>query len=99
MIMEYEENLISNIEGTVIDIETIGELQRWKYEHTKDAVLSLGIPNYDDPFSDQGGKCMKAWQDGIFDKVIAHNRACLLKEKDILLKRGYRRPNELLFFR
>jgi hypothetical protein len=27
--------------------------------------------------------------------AIAHNRSCLLKEKDILLLRGYRKPDEL----
>jgi len=32
-----------------------------------------------------------------FDKAIAHNRACLLKERDILIKRGFRKPDELKF--
>ena len=36
---------------------------------------------------------------GEFDKAIAHNRACLLKERDILLKRRPREPEELRFVR
>lgn len=30
-----------------------------------------------------------------FKNVVAHNRACLLKERDILLKRGYRTPDKI----
>lgn len=84
-----------------IGIEVIfdGELQRWKYESKKEAVLAERIPNYDDPFFDDGKKCMQAWQDGLFNKAIAHNRACLLKERDLLINRGYRTPNEFQFIR
>ena len=59
------------------------------------AVGELGIPNYDDPFFDKGLLCMDAWVEGDFSSAIAHNRACLLKERDILLKRGFRQPDEL----
>jgi len=34
-----------------------------------------------------------AWQNGEFDKPIAHNRALSDEEKDILLRRGYRKPD------
>jgi len=74
-----------------------GELQKYRYEPKSDAVRSLSIPNYDDPFYDNGFLCMEAWEKGEFVKAIAHNRACLLKERDILLKRGCRTPNELIF--
>ena len=74
-----------------------GELNREKYEKKKNTVEFLRIPNYDDPFFDDGFMCMKAWNNREFDKAIAHNRACLLKERDILLKRGYRKPDELEF--
>ena len=73
------------------------ELQKYRYEPKSDAVRSLGIPNYDDPFYDNGFLCMEAWEKGEFVKAIAHNRACLLKERDILLKRGCKTPNELIF--
>ncbi len=74
-----------------------GELNKEKYESKADAVRSLSISNYDDPFYDKGLLCMQEWRDGGFYRAIAHNRACLLKERDILLKRGSRKPGELIF--
>ena len=74
-----------------------GELQKTKFESKKNAVADLGIPNYDDPFNDVGRLCMEAWENWEFDKAIAHNRACLLKERDILLKRSFRTPNKIQF--
>ena len=75
------------------------ELQGFPRENKGNARKSLGIPNYDDPFDDNGKLCMIAWERGQFNKAIAHNRACLLKERDILLNRGSRAPNELSFNR
>ena len=74
-----------------------GELNKEKYEKKSDAVSNLGIPNYEDPFYDNGLLCKEAWERGEFRKAIAHNKACLLKERDILLKRRPRTPNELNF--
>ena len=74
-----------------------GELQKEKYESKANAVRDLGIPNYDDPFNDKGILCQYAWHDGRFGEAVAHNRACLLKERDILLLRGFRQPDVLLF--
>ena len=74
-----------------------GELQKEPYERKADAVKSLDIPNYDDPYYDRGLLCMLAWRKGDYRQAMAHNRACLLKERDILLKRGFRRPDELRF--
>jgi len=76
-----------------------GELQKEKYESKVNAVGDLGIPNYDDPFYDRGFPCMKAWESGEFEKAIAHNRACLLKERDILIKREYIKPDKLKFIK
>ncbi|MEE9520424.1 MAG: hypothetical protein V3V43_01765 [Dehalococcoidales bacterium] len=73
-----------------------GELQE-PYESKARAVSDLGIPNYDDPFYDKGLWCMNAWHKGEFDAAIAHNRACLLKERDILIKRSCIKPDELKF--
>ena len=81
------------------EISFDGELNRAKYEPKAEAVRDLGIPNYDDPFFDRGLWCMNAWCNGEFDAAIAHNRACLLKERDILLKRGFKRPDELGFIK
>ncbi len=94
---EFERSVLFYELGKEIDFG--GELNREKYESKLDAVRNLGIPNYEDPFYDNGFLCMLAWQDEEFDRAIAHNRACLLKEKDILLKRGFRKPDELKFIK
>jgi len=83
--------------GIIINFD--GELQKFKFEKKSEARKSLNIPNYDDPFNDEGELCMRAWENGEFDKAIAHNRACLLKEREIFLKRGYREPNKINFNR
>lgn len=74
-----------------------GELNREKYEAKRDAVRLLNIPQYGDPFNDNGKLCMDAWLQGEIEKAVAHNRSCLLKERDILLKRGFRKPDRLEF--
>ena len=81
------------------EIDFDGELQKEEFESKVDAVRDLDISNYDDPFYSRGFPCIKAWKDGEFDSAIAHNRACLLKERDILIKRGFRKPDELEFVR
>ena len=78
------------------EIDFDGELQEW-HESKASAVRDLAIPNYNDPFYDKGILCIEAWEKGEFGRTIAHNRACLLKEKDILIKRGFRKPEELRF--
>jgi hypothetical protein len=80
-----------------VEIEFNGELKEEKYEKKANAVKILKIPNYDDPFCDRGDLCLIAWEKGDYKNAIAHNRACLLKERDILLKRQYRVPDRLIF--
>jgi hypothetical protein len=82
-----------------IEIDFNGELQGEPFESKKNAILRLKIRNYEDPFYDQGQMCIKAWNDQDFDKAIAHNRACLLKERDILLKRGSCDPDKVRFMK
>ncbi len=94
---EFERGVLFYELGKRIDFD--GELQRYRGESKANATAELGIPNYGDPFNDVGKLCMQAWLRGKFDKAIAHNRACLLKEMDILLKRGAREPEELRFVR
>ena len=91
---EFERSVLFYELGREIDFDR--ELQEGR-ESKANACRYLGIPNYDDPFYDRGVLCMRAWQDGEFDRAIAHNRACLLKERDILLKRRFRKPDELKF--
>ena len=92
---DFERGVLFYELGKEIDFD--GELNKEKYESKADAVRNLGIPNYGDPFYDKGVLCMQAWKDRQFVSAIAHNRACLLKEKDILMKRGFRKPDELKF--
>ena len=80
-------------------IDFDGELQRYRGESKGNARTELDIPNYGDPFNDVGKLCMAAWENGQFDSAMAHNRACLLKERDILIKRGFREPDELKFMK
>ena len=91
---DFERGVLFYELGKEIDFD--GELQEHR-ESKANVCTYLAIPNYDDPFYDNGYLCMKAWENGEPDKAIAHNRACLLKERDILIKRGFRKPDELKF--
>ena len=91
----FEKGVLFYNLGMKIDFEC--ELQKERFEKKSNTVRDLKIPNYDDPFFDDGYKCMNAWNSGDFSKAVAHNRACLLKERDILLKRGFRNSDEMEF--
>lgn len=75
------------------------QLPNGKYEAKRYVVADLDIPQYNDPFNDIGFECSKAWQKGNLKDAIAHNRSCLLKERDILSMRGYRTPDPLRLIR
>lgn len=92
----FEIGVLSHTLGKRILFER--ELNRTKYEKKQHAVVGLEIQEYGDPFFGDGLKCMEAWKSGGADgiqKALAHNRACLLKERDILLRRGAREPEPL----
>ena len=93
---EFERGVLFHQLGRKILFD--GELQE-RRESKANVRNYLGIPNYDDPFWDNGYLCMKAWEKSDFDKAIAHNRACCLKERDILIKEGFRKPDELRFIK
>ena len=93
---EFERGVLFYAVGKEIDFD--GELQETRERKAK-VIRDLDIPNYDDPFYDRGLWCMNAWNNGEFDAAMAHNRACLLKERDILIKRGFRKPDELKFIK
>jgi len=93
---EFERSILFYELGKEIDFD--GELQE-THEPKAKAVRELRIPNYGDPFYDKGYLCMIAWENGEFNSAIAHNRVCLLKERDILIKRGFRKPDELKFIK
>jgi len=90
----FEKGVLFHSYGTKIKFK--GELNEKKFEKKKNAVAKLGIPNYDDPFYDSGFECLKAWKKGHYKHAVKHNRSCLLKERDILQKRGYRKPDKLI---
>jgi len=60
-------------------------------------VKKLGISAYDDPFPGAGVKCIQEFKKGNIADCLKHNRACLLKERDILFKRGFVDPNKIKF--
>ena len=91
----FERGVLFHQLGKRIDFD--GELQRYRGESKGNARTGLDILNYGDPFNDVGKLCMQTWLRGEFDRAIAHNRACLLKERDILIKRGFRKPDDLKF--
>ena len=94
--LSFEKSVLTCQLGRAINFEC--ELQAEKFESKFNAVRELRIPAHGDPFNDKGLLCMYAWQAGEFDKAVAHNRACLMKERDILLRRGYRKPDILPLF-
>lgn len=74
------------------------ELNIEKFEGKARARKALKIPNYNDPFNDLGHLFPKAWLERRIEECLKHNRACLLKERDILSRRGCREPEELKLF-
>jgi hypothetical protein len=89
----FERGVFHHSCGIKIDFdgELNNEIREWKGY----ACSELDIPNYDDPFNNVGRDCNIAWTRGNYASAIKHNRSCLLKERDILLKRGYRKPDDL----
>lgn len=92
----FERGVLFHFCGMVVDFD--GELNKDRYEGKGEVRAGLEIDNYDDPFNDVGRDCMRAWSKGEYGLSIRHNRSCLLKERDILIKRGYRSPDELLLY-
>jgi hypothetical protein len=80
-----------------LEIEFDGELNSQTFEKKLNACIELGIPDYGDPYNHDGRQCSLAWERGDYKNAIKHNRNCLLTERDILLKRNYREPDELKF--
>jgi len=89
----FERGVLYHCYGVELKID--GELNAYTREWKGDACAELDIPNYGDPFNNSGRECMLAWLRGDYKGASKHNRSCLLKERDILLKRDYRRPDKL----
>ena len=89
----FERGVLHHCYGVKLKID--GELNKLTREWKGNACAELDIPNYDDPFNNVGKECILAWLRGDYENTIKHNRSCLLKERDILLKRDYREPDKL----
>lgn len=89
----FERGVLHHCYG--VELKINGELNAETYEWKGDACAELDIPNYGDPFNNRGKECMLAWLRGDYKSAIKHNRSCLLKERDILFKRNYRKPDKL----
>ncbi len=92
---DFERGVLFHFLGKKVNFGS--ELNKEKFEKKEYAVQALKIPDYDDPFFGDGKSCMMAWLKGNIYKAMAHNRSCLLKERDILMFRGNRKPDALEF--
>ena len=92
----FERGVLHHCYGVKLEVD--GELNAYTREWKGNACSDLDIPSYGDPFNNSGYECMKAWLRGEYEKTIKHNRSCLLKERDILLKRDYRKPDILKLY-
>jgi len=90
---KFERGVFYHAYGLVVEFH--GELNNDSREWKGYACSDLDIPNYDDPFNNVGKDCSVAWTKGDYLSAIKHNRSCLLKERDIFLKRNCRKPDEL----
>jgi len=84
----FEEGCLFWISKNILSFEN--ELQAFSRENKERAVQQLKIPSYNDPYRGQGKKCVDAFIKGDLENIAKHNRACLLKERDILRIRGAR---------
>jgi hypothetical protein len=73
------------------------ELQQFERQHKGSCRQNLGIPNFDDPFHDNGRLAGLEWKKHLktrerecVKKIMAHNLTCVLKEYCILVRGGYR---------
>lgn len=90
---DFERGTLFHFLGKQVNFE--GELNSTRFERKENVIINLKLPSHGDPFAGNGFECMKAWQKGEHEKAIAHNRSCLLKERDILMTRGFRKPDIL----
>jgi len=63
----------------------------------EELVKKFGISNYDDPFPGQGIRLIQEFENGNIEGPLRHNKACLLKERDILYRRGFADPPRIDF--
>jgi len=91
---EFDMALLSNLLGREIIFERDIMVNRVKKELQ---VRNFGISNFDDPFNGDGGLAGLSWKKHLETRnvkhvhnILAHNRACVLKEYSLLLLLGYK---------
>ena len=89
----FEVGVLYNFCNLEINIER--ELNSQRGEAKWYVINNLGLDQYDDPFNGSGLACKNACLRGKTDDCIRHNRSCLLTERDVLQRRGYREPDEV----
>ncbi|PIU58884.1 hypothetical protein COS86_07170 [Candidatus Bathyarchaeota archaeon CG07_land_8_20_14_0_80_47_9] len=79
------------------DIPFDRELQQCEYQNKGRLRREFGIPDFSDPFTDNGLLAAREWTNHCdtgnvecVKRIIAHNLACVLKEYCILMRSGYR---------
>lgn len=88
----FEKSLIRIITGKDFKFRELQKpfnLTKTYYEKKQYLCDSNCIPNYNDLYNGDGSLCMVDYEKGEIERPLLHNRACLLKERDILYTRGY----------
>jgi len=87
--------IISKLLGKEVPFDR--ELQQFEFQSKGSYRKSLGIPNFDDPFHDNGRLAGVEWRNHLktrdkecVKKIMLHNLSCVLKEYCILVRGGYR---------
>jgi hypothetical protein len=84
---EFERGVFYFSTGKTVPFD--GDIKKGK-EGKEAVVRRLGIETYGDPFPGAGIKCIEEFEKGNISDCLAHNQACLLKEREILIREGYR---------
>jgi len=91
----FDVTILSKLVGKEILFDR--ELQQFTRQSKKYYRQDLGIPNFDDPFHDNGElaglewkKHLKTREKECVTKIMTHNLSCVLKEYCILVRGGYR---------
>jgi hypothetical protein len=91
---EFDMALLSNLLGKEIIFDGDIMVENIKKEFQ---VRNFGISNFDDPFNGDDGLAGFSWKKHLETQetkyvhdVLAHNRACVLKEYSLLLRLGFK---------
>jgi len=91
----FDVAILSKLLGKEVPFDR--ELQQYNFQSKRRCRQDLGIPNFDDPFHDNGRLAGLEWKKHLktrdkecVKKIMAHNLTCVLKEYCILVRGGYR---------